>query len=93
MATRIVLAMHGMPAKDLPEDKVVELVRLHRIIENTGDHISADMKKCNYELDFKVWNWKGTPENDPFWASSRRIAVELENATGLEVLIVFNEFC
>ncbi len=66
MTTRIVLAMHGMPAKDFPEDEVVELVRLHRIIENAVDHVSADMKKRYCELDSKVRNWKRTPDNDAF---------------------------
>ncbi|MFW9967771.1 MAG: sirohydrochlorin chelatase [Candidatus Thorarchaeota archaeon] len=93
MATRIVLAMHGMPANDFPDDEVVELVRLHRIVEIAVDHVNADMKKRYRELDSKVRNWKRTPDNDPFWASSRRLADELRNATGLEVHVGFNEFC
>ncbi|MHA2140617.1 MAG: sirohydrochlorin chelatase [Candidatus Thorarchaeota archaeon] len=93
MITRIVLAMHGMPANDFPEDEVVELVKLHRMIEKAGDHPPAEMRVRYEQLDQKVRNWKRTTDNDPFWASSRVLADELETATGFEVFVGFNEFC
>ena len=87
------MAMHGMPAKDFPEDEVVELVKLHRIIEKAGDQTPADMRTRFAQLDDKVRNWERTPENDPFWAASRELAKELQTATGFEVVVGFNEFC
>ncbi|MHA1925545.1 MAG: sirohydrochlorin chelatase [Candidatus Thorarchaeota archaeon] len=93
MTTRIVLAMHGMPPKDFPEDEVVDLVKLHRIIENTGDQAPAEMRIRFKQLDDKIRNWNRTPENDPFWASSKRLAENLQTATGFEVVVGFNEFC
>ncbi|MHA2020834.1 MAG: CbiX/SirB N-terminal domain-containing protein [Candidatus Thorarchaeota archaeon] len=93
MTTRIVLAMHGMPANDFPDDEVVELVKLHRMIENAVNHVSAEMRTRFEQLDYKVRNWKRTPENDPFWASSRNLAEELRKTTGFDVFIGFNEFC
>jgi sirohydrochlorin cobaltochelatase len=37
--------------------------------------------------------WPRTPENDPFHAGSHRLAERLRRATGLEVIVAFNEFC
>ncbi|MFW9803487.1 MAG: sirohydrochlorin chelatase [Candidatus Thorarchaeota archaeon] len=93
MTTRIVLAMHGMPPKDFPEEEVAELIRLHRIIEKAGDHAQAEMRVRFAQLDSRVRNWERTSENDPFWASSLKLAEELQEATGFEVVVGFNEFC
>ncbi|MHA2003875.1 MAG: sirohydrochlorin chelatase [Candidatus Thorarchaeota archaeon] len=93
MKTRIVLAMHGMPANDFPEDEVVELVKLHRIIEKAGDHAPDEMKTRYEHLDDKVRNWERTPDNDPFWAASKMLAEKLQTATGFDVIVGFNEFC
>jgi sirohydrochlorin cobaltochelatase len=93
MVTRIVLAMHGMPAKDFPEEEVMELVKLHRIIGKAGDYVPAEMRDRFTRLDGKVRNWERTPDTDPFWASSRKLAKELQKSTGFEVIVGFNEFC
>jgi sirohydrochlorin cobaltochelatase len=93
MTTRIVLAMHGMPAKDFPEDEVIELVKLHRIMDKAGNHAPSDMRHRYTQLDHKIRNWKRTPENDPFWASSIALAEEMQAATGFDVIVGFNEFC
>jgi sirohydrochlorin cobaltochelatase len=82
-----------MPAKDFPEEEVVELVKLHRIIEKAGEHAPAELRTRFTQLDYKVRNWERTPENDPFWASSGKLADELQLATGVEVVVGFNEFC
>ena len=93
MTTRIVLAMHGMPPTDFPEEEVVELVKLHRIIEKAGGHAPAEIRARLALLDNKVRTWERTSDNDPFWTSSHKLAEELQEATGFEVIVGFNEFC
>lgn len=85
--------MHGMPPKDFPEEEIIELVKLHRMIERAGDRAPAEMQSRFTLLDDKIRNWKRTPENDPFWASSRILGEELQTASGFEVVVGFNEFC
>ncbi|MFX1370113.1 MAG: sirohydrochlorin chelatase [Promethearchaeota archaeon] len=93
MMTNVVLAMHGMPPLDFPENEVMELVRLHRALEKSGAQVSAEMKSRFGQLDKKMRAWPRTPENDPFWASSNKLAEALQAATGLKVVVGYNEFC
>jgi sirohydrochlorin cobaltochelatase len=37
--------------------------------------------------------WPRTANNDPYHAGSHAMADELRRATGLEVVVAFNEFC
>lgn len=67
MSSIIVLAMHGMPPRDLPQRELAELFGLHARLEH--------------------------PENDPFFAGSMELADHLHRATGVGVVVGFNEFC
>ena len=83
----------GVVVRPSSVEEVVELVKLHRMIENAGIHVPAEMRTRFTQLDHKVRNWTRTSDNDPFWAASRRLAEELQTATGFEVVVGFNEFC
>ncbi len=93
MATKIVLVMHGMPPNDFPEEDVVELVGLHRMIEGSGGDISKHVIDRFNTLDAKVRNWPRDAENDPFWDASLRLATEISSETRCNVVVGFNEFC
>ena len=45
------------------------------------------------ELHDKVRSWPRTPANDPFFTGSLALALQLEQASGLPVILGFNEFC
>lgn len=93
MTTRIVLAMHGMPPRDFSDDELMELVKLHRMIEKLGHRAPLEMRNRFDELDSKIRNWLRTGENDPFWAASNALAKELQSASGFNVVVGYNEFC
>lgn len=93
MMSKIVLAMHGMPPSDFPEDDVFELMKLHKILEKAGEGAPPEMKRRFHQLDSKIRTWERNPENDPFWAASKRLGKLLQEATGLEVVVGFNDFC
>jgi sirohydrochlorin cobaltochelatase len=95
MRTVVVLVMHGVPPSDFPREEAQEFFRLHG--EHSQGHSSAaghgeDRRRLE-ELDRKMRQWPRTAENDPYHVGSRRLAEELEAATGPEVLLAFNEFC
>ncbi|MFQ5832058.1 MAG: sirohydrochlorin chelatase [Candidatus Thorarchaeota archaeon] len=93
MTTKIVLVMHGMPPKDFPEDELMELVGLHRMIESSGDEVSKHILDRFDMPDARVRNWPRDAENDPFWDASFRLAAEMSSETGCGVIVGFNEFC
>jgi sirohydrochlorin cobaltochelatase len=89
----IVLAMHGSPPLDFPEDEMTEFMGLHaRTGHKHGSEANAP--KLRYDqLDAKMRAWPRTGQNDPFYAGSQELAKHLRQESGLEVIIGFNEFC
>jgi len=93
MKTAIVLAMHGAPPNDFPPQEVVELLNLHKRIEHSSGSERAAMEERHTKLDAKIRAWPRTPANDPFHVGSLALAEQLQSASGLPVILGFNEFC
>jgi sirohydrochlorin cobaltochelatase len=91
MKAVIVLAMHGIPARDFPAAERAELFRLRaRANEPVFD---AALSARLAELEAKMRAWPRTSANDPFHAGALQLARQLERASGLRVIVGFNEFC
>jgi sirohydrochlorin cobaltochelatase len=89
----IVLAMHGAPPLDFPKPELSEFFSLHARIGH-GEGAPQAAPRLRYrELEDKVRAWPRTPQNDPFYAGSLDLAEHLRRASGLEVVLGFNEFC
>ncbi len=89
----IVLAMHGAPPLDFPREEMTEFMSLYsRIGHSPGPDAGAQGKRYK-ELELKMRAWPRTGQNDPFYAGSQDLARQLQVASGLEVIIGFNEFC
>jgi len=88
----IVLAMHGEPPNDFPRDEFASFFALHARLHYSGA-ADDDLHHRYAVLDAKMRDWPRTPENDPFYAASQQMAKQLREATGLEVVVGFNEFC
>lgn len=89
----IVLAAHGAPPKDFPNDKLVEFFGLHFRLESMQGPGRAPMEARFRELDMEMRSWPRTAENDPFFAATMELARLLGDKTGKEVVVGFNEFC
>ena len=93
METAIVLAMHGAPPKDFPGQELTEYFGLHGRVERADKKERAALATRHGELEAKMRAWPRTAANDPFHAGSLAIAQALSNASGLAVILGFNEFC
>lgn len=93
MKTILVLAMHGSPPNDFPKRELGEFFGLHSRIEHASPTERAALQPRYAELDAKMRAWQRTAQNDPYWAGSREIAVQLAQAAHCDVIIGFNEFC
>ena len=93
MKTMIVLAMHGAPPKDISPRQVIELVGLHEGLEHAPALVRRLLEPRYRKLDARMRTYPRTRQNDPFWAGSLELAEHLRVATGLDVIIGFNEFC
>jgi len=92
--TVIVLAMHGAPPLDFPRAELAEFFILQaRIGHGESQDIQSPAALRYRELEEKIRTWPRTSENDPFYAGSLDLASELEQASGLKVIVGFNEFC
>jgi len=89
----IVLAMHGAPPNDFPPQETAELMELHMKLEHTRGAARAGLQQRHDELDARIRAWPRTPHNDPFWAGTQDLAEHLRQATELDVIVGFNEFC
>ncbi len=88
----VVLAMHGAPPRDFPEDELAEFFTLHARVGHGGagpESLSARIE----ELEARLRRWPRTGDNDPFYAGSIELAEQLRRASGLDVILGFNEFC
>lgn len=93
MKTIVVLAMHGSPPKDIPRMQVVLDVGLGMVMEHGPSFLRKGLEGYYTRLDNKIRTWPRTPENDPFHAASLAMARALQEETGYEVVVGFNEFC
>jgi len=66
---------------------------LHGRLEHAQGSERTALERRFAELDARMRSWPRTPANDPFHASSLEVAAQLQEATGLQVLVGFNEFC
>jgi len=93
MKTCILLAVHGAPPSDFPRQELAEYLGLHARAEHAAGPREPGIEDRHAALEAKIRAWPRTPSNDPFHAGSLRIAAELEKASGLPVVVGFNEFC
>ena len=93
MQTAIVLAMHGAPPNDVSPLKVIELVGLHEGLEHMPAFVRKLLEPRHRRLDAWMRARPRTAQNDHFWAGSQELAEQLRAATGLTVIVGFNEFC
>jgi sirohydrochlorin cobaltochelatase len=93
MKTTIVMAAHGTPPRDFPQDELREYFSLHNRLESTAVSHSPVLEGRYEELEEKLKNWPRTAENDPFYTASNELAKRLSRETGNEVVVGFNEFC
>jgi sirohydrochlorin cobaltochelatase len=93
MKTAIVLAMHGAPPADVPSREVIELVGLHEGLEHAPAWVRRLLEPRYRRQDARMRARPRTVQNDHFWAGSQELAEHLRTATGLPVVIGFNEFC
>ena len=54
VSTIIVLVMHGMPPIDFPEEEIIELVKIHSMIEKAGERVPIEIQERHHQLDHKV---------------------------------------
>ena len=89
----IILAMHGVPANDTPEEKVGEYHKLHGMMKSAPPHVIENIQYHFEQLDSLVRYWPRTPENDPYYFGTKKIADEMAKKTGATIFFAFNEFC
>ncbi|HUT80189.1 MAG TPA: CbiX/SirB N-terminal domain-containing protein [Candidatus Bathyarchaeia archaeon] len=90
---KIVLAMHGSPPKDFPMDEMAFFYGIHLRLEHNPQSVDNETKKRALAIEEKMKNWPRTYENDPYFTSSIEIGKNVEEITGYETLVGFNEFC
>jgi len=89
----VVLAMHGSPPLDFPEDEMTEFMGLHARLGHQQAPGANALQLRHAQLEAKMRAWPRTGQNDPFYAGSQELARHLRQESGLEVIIGFNEFC
>jgi len=89
----IVLAMHGAPPLDFPKQELAEFFGLYARIGHEDGAAQGAAGLRYKELEARVRTWPRTSRNDPFYAGSLDLAEHLRQASGLEVILGFNEFC
>jgi sirohydrochlorin cobaltochelatase len=85
--------MHGAPPADFPRSEAGELFGLRGRLERAAPADRPALAERLRELDVKMRSWPRTAVNDPYHAGSQDLAQHLHLATGLSVLVGFNEFC
>jgi sirohydrochlorin cobaltochelatase len=93
MKTIIVLAMHGIPPGDFPQNELAEFFKLHSAVESMGNLVNKEVEKRYSILDKKMRAWPRDEKNDPFQAASRELASDLNEISGYDVIVGYNEFC
>ena len=85
--------MHGAPPNDVSPLAVIELVGLHEGLEHAPGLVRKLLEPRYHKLDARMRARPRTAQNDRFWAGSQELAERLQIASGLEVIVGFNEFC
>jgi sirohydrochlorin cobaltochelatase len=93
MKAVIVLAMHGAPPLDFPEQELSEFYNLQARLAHAQGAGPAAAQRRYLELEEKIRTWPRTPRNDPFFAGSQDLAIQLRRASGRKVVLGFNEYC
>jgi sirohydrochlorin cobaltochelatase len=93
MKAMIVLAMHGAPPLDFPQEEIAEFFGLQARLAHAGGSGQAAAQRRYLELEEKIRTWPRTSQNDPFYVGSQELAVQLRRASGHKVVLGFNEFC
>jgi sirohydrochlorin cobaltochelatase len=93
MKAVIVLAMHGAPPLDFPERELAEFYNLQARLAHSGGMGPAGAERRCAELEQKIRTWPRTAQNDPFFAGSQDLAIQLRRASGRKVVLGFNEYC
>lgn len=91
LKTVCVLIGHGAPPADFPKAELLEYFRLHLQAEAGA---LPERQRARYdELDERLKRWPRTSENDPYKAGLDQLARGIEKASGVPVIVAFNEFC
>jgi sirohydrochlorin cobaltochelatase len=93
MHTKLVLAMHGAPPTDFPERELAEFFSLRTRLEHAQSPQDPATIARYTELETRLRAWPRTSQNDPFYAGSQAISAQLQEQSGYQVFIGFNEFC
>ena len=93
MRSVILLAMHGTPPLDYPKLELMEFLGLHSRGAHAGESLPAALVHRYQELDEKIRRWPRSAGNDPFFAGSQELAVQLRRISGRKVILGFIEFC
>ena len=93
MRSVILLAMHGAPPLDYPKLELMEFLGLHSRVAHAGGSWPAALVHRYQELEERIRHWPRSAGNDPFFAGSQELVVQLRRASGRKVILGFNEFC
>ena len=93
MRSLILLAMHGAPPLDYPKQELAEFLGLRARIAHALGAQPAALVHRYQELEERIRRWPRSAQNDPFFAGSQELAVQLRRASGRKVILGFNEFC
>jgi sirohydrochlorin cobaltochelatase len=88
----IILATHGIPPRDFPDEEKAEFFRLHSMADS-GNPLTEHRRERYKALEVEMRNWPRTAQNDPFHRASHELATEMEKQSGKKVICGFNEFC
>jgi sirohydrochlorin cobaltochelatase len=89
----MVLAMHGVPPKDMPQAEIGEYMGLRAGAESALGALQGRARQRYEELTTTMLCTERTPENDPFFFAAMELASEIEAQSGFETIVGFNEFC
>jgi len=89
----VILAMHGIPPADFPRKELAEFFDLAGRIGRAEAQDLRSLEDRYAYLDRKMRNWPRNKKNDPYQAASQELAEKISEASGLEVIVGYNEFC
>lgn len=90
---KIVLAMHGSPPIDFPREEMAFFYGVHLQTEHNPNSVDEKTKKKAEAIENKMKNWPRTAENDPYYVAGKEIGKKIEEFTGIQTFVGFNEFC
>jgi sirohydrochlorin cobaltochelatase len=93
MHTAVVIAMHGTPPKDFPQEDLREFFMLYGRMQIGPNSLSDAQRQRYLQLHGKMRNWPRTPENDPFHTAATELGTLLKKELTCPIFVAFNEFC